>query len=170
MNRQPIFPKNISYPATPPDDRKGVPTMLSLVPAGWPSPAEDYIDAEVDLHKFVVRNQIATFFMHASGESMLGAGIHDGDLLVVDRSVNAYSGAVIIAALDGELTVKRFVVRGNRTFLQPENERFKSVEVTGREDFEVWGVVTYVLHKLHGKTTCAAQAQVPSGAEWSRKR
>ena len=146
MDRCPI---QTLHAAAPLDHaREGQPTLLCLVPAGWPSPAEDYVEKTLDAHKLVVRNELATYFLHASGDSMLGAGIHDGDTLVVDRSITPFSGSVVIACVDGGMTVKRYAVRGRRSFLQPENERYKTIEVTDRDDVSIWGVVTYVLHKV----------------------
>lgn len=124
------------------------PLYSSVVQAGWPSPADDYIDQQLNLHELVVRNPAATFFLRAAGDSMLGAGIHDGDLLVVDRSLDATHNRIVIAALDGELLVKRLVRRGNRAWLEPANPEFPSIEITAREYVHIWGVVTYTLHKL----------------------
>ena len=116
--------------------------------AGFPSPAEDYLDRRLDLHEYLVRNEAATFFLRAHGDSMLGAGIHDGDLLIVDRSVEAGHKRVVIAALDGELTVKRLLRRGSRVLLAPENPRFSPIDITEHEYVHIWGVVTHVVHKL----------------------
>lgn len=124
------------------------PLYLSAVQAGWPSPAEDYIDEEINLHELVVKNPAATFFLRATGESMLGVGIHEGDLLIVDRSAAALHNRVVIAALDGELLVKKLVQRGRHTFLAPANPDFPEIDITNREYVHIWGVVTYVLHKL----------------------
>lgn len=132
---------------TPPV-REGVPLYLTPVEAGFPSPAEDYVDRKLDLHEHMVHNQAATFFLWAHGDSMLGAGIHDGDLLVVDRSLEAANNRVVIAALDGELTVKRLVRRQGRVFLMPENPDYSPVDITEREHIHIWGVVTYAVHKL----------------------
>lgn len=129
-------------------DRVGAPLYLAPVEAGFPSPAEDYIDCKLDLHRHLVRNEAATFFLRAHGESMLGAGIHDGDLLVVDRSMEAGNRKVVIAALEGELTVKRLLRREGRVLLAPENPQFSPVDITENEFVHIWGVVTYVVHKL----------------------
>lgn len=129
-------------------ERMGPPLFLAPVEAGFPSPAEDYLDRRLDLHQHLVRNEAATFFLRAHGESMLGAGIHDGDLLVVDRSLEAGHRKVVIAALDGELTVKRLLRSGGRVLLAPENPRFEPIDITERECVYIWGVVTYVIHKL----------------------
>jgi DNA polymerase V len=129
------------------ENRPGIP-LLCPVPAGWPSPSEDYVEDQLDLQTLAVRNPAATFFLRAMGESMVGAGIHDGDLLVVDRSKAPVTGKVVIASVDGELTIKRLVKRNGRVFLTPANPQFSEIDITGREDASVWGVVTYVLHAL----------------------
>lgn len=124
------------------------PLYLSPVQAGWPSPAEDYVEGQINLHEVAVKNPAATFFLRASGDSMLGCGIHDGDLLVVDRSARAAHNRVVIAALDGELLVKRLVRRGGRVYLQPANPDYPEMDISDREYVHIWGVVTYVLHRL----------------------
>ena len=128
--------------------RTGAPLLLCPVPAGWPSPAEDYIEDTLDLHKYAVRNGAATFFLRASGDSMIGAGIHDGDILVVDRSLSPTSGKVVIAAVDGELTVKRLLKKGMRLLLVPENTDYDTIDITAHESTTIWGVVTFALHSL----------------------
>lgn len=135
-------------PAAACANRVGAPLYLTPVEAGFPSPAEDYLDSRLDLHQYMVRNEAATFFLRAHGESMLGAGIHDGDLLVVDRSVEAVHRKVVIAALDGELTVKRLLRHEGRVLLAPENPQFAPIDITENECVHIWGVVTYVVHKL----------------------
>lgn len=125
------------------------PLMGCRVRAGFPSPADDHLDVEIDLHAHVVRRPAATYFVRAEGDSMLGDGIHDGDLLVVDRSLEALPGRVVVIAVDGEPTVKRLECRGERTFLVASNPRFAPIPLAGRE-CEVWGVVTHVLHALPG--------------------
>ncbi|MDR1085819.1 MAG: translesion error-prone DNA polymerase V autoproteolytic subunit [Deltaproteobacteria bacterium] len=127
---------------------QSAPLYLHAVSAGFPSPAEDYIEDFLDLHKLMVKNPPATFFLRVSGTSMLGAGIADGDLLVVDRSVPAVSGRVVVAAWDGELTVKRLRIKDKKIYLVPENDHYPSIDITGREDTAVWGVVTYVVRKI----------------------
>lgn len=124
------------------------PMFISPVRAGWPSPAEDYAEEPLNLHDYVVRNQAATFFLRAAGDSMLGVGIHDGDLLVVDRSAEAAHGKVVIASVDGELLVKKLAKRQNRVYLDPANPDFTPIDITDREYIHIWGVVVWVLHKL----------------------
>jgi len=124
-----------------------LPLLLSMIPAGFPSPAEDYIDSHLDLNDHLVRNPAATYFVRVSGDSMAGANIQAGDILVVDRALEPASGRIVIASLDGELTVKRLRRRGARLFLEPANTAYKAVEIPPDADFEVWGVVTFVIHK-----------------------
>lgn len=126
------------------------PLMGCRVRAGFPSPADDHLDAEIDLHAHVVKRPAATYFVRAEGDSMLGDGIHHGDLLVVDRSLEPLPGRVIVIALEGEPTVKRLERRGSGVWLVASNPRFAPIPLTGRE-CEVWGVVTHVLHDLLGR-------------------
>jgi DNA polymerase V len=125
-----------------------LPLMLAGVQAGFPSPADDFIDKRLDLNEHLIQHPAATFFVRAAGDSMLGAGIHDGDLLVVDRAVEATAGRVVMAAIGGELTIKRLERKGERLLLAPANPDYPSFDVTAREDFEIWGVVTHVIHKV----------------------
>ena len=134
--------------AAPLEEREGLPLYLSPVQAGFPSPADDYMEGKLDLHKHLVRNESATFFLRASGNSMEGAGIFDGDLLVVDRSIEATHNRIVIAALDGELTVKRLIRQRGKVYLAPENPEYPKFDITNREYVHIWGVVTYVVHKV----------------------
>ena len=122
--------------------------FIADVPAGFPSPAADYEEAALDLNKFLITNPAATFFVRAAGDSMLGAGIHCGDLLVVDRSLETRDKNVVLAVVNGEFTVKRIRIKSGKITLQPENDHYKPSEIAGDMEFEVWGVVTFVLHKL----------------------
>jgi DNA polymerase V len=118
------------------------------VPAGFPSPAADYEQDQLDLNRHLVKNPAATFFVKVTGDSMLGAGIHSGDLLVVDRSVEPRDKNVIIAVVNGELTVKRIRIKGKKVTLEAENENYPARRIDAETEFEVWGVVTNVIHKL----------------------
>jgi DNA polymerase V len=129
------------------EDRSGSPLLLCPVAAGFPSPADDYLDGELNLHRLVVRNPNSTFFLRAVGDSMVDAGIYEGDLLVVDRAAKVSSGKIVIACVDGEFLIKRFIRRGKKIFLVPENPAFQETDITEREDAAVWGVVTYAIHK-----------------------
>ncbi|WMW67068.1 translesion error-prone DNA polymerase V autoproteolytic subunit [Nitratidesulfovibrio liaohensis] len=128
--------------------RVACPLLLARVAAGFPSPADDYLDRPLDIAEHLIRHPEATFFLRAQGQSMIGAGIHDGDLLVVDRAVEPVHNKVAIVAVDGELTVKRLHLRAGRVVLLPENPDYEPLDVTGRDDVHVWGVVTYVVHAL----------------------
>ena len=130
------------------DSAPKIPLYGSSVQAGWPSPADDYIESEINLHEMLVRNPASTFFLRAAGDSMLGAGIHDGDLLIVDRSLEALSGKVVIAALDGDLLVKTLSRKNGKAFLMPANPDYPAIEITNREYVHIWGVLTYCIHKL----------------------
>ena len=118
------------------------------VSAGFPSPADDYVESALDLNEHLVREPAATFFVRAQGESMVGAGIHDGDLLVVDRSAEITNGKVVIACINGELTVKRYTRRDGKVRLAPENPAYKSLSLHEEDDIRMWGVVTNVIHPL----------------------
>jgi DNA polymerase V len=120
----------------------------SGVSAGFPSPAADYEEGKLDLNKHLIRNPAATFFVRVNGDSMIGAGIHTGDLLVVDRSLEPADKSVVIAVVDGELTVKRIRIRKGKITLEPENENYPAQQITECVEFEVWGVVTNVIHAL----------------------
>lgn len=127
---------------------RAIPLYGSAVTAGFPSPADDYIEGQLDLGEYLVRHPAATFFVRASGHSMIYAGIHDGDLLIVDRAIPPRDGDVVIAALYGELTVKRIRRRGGRLLLEPDNGAYPAIEVPPEADLQVWGVVTNAIHPL----------------------
>jgi DNA polymerase V len=118
------------------------------VPAGFPSPAADYEETSLDLNKFLVKNPAATFFVRAAGDSMTGAGIHCGDILIVDRSIEPRDKNIVIAVVNGQFTVKRIRIKSKKITLEPENENYPAQEISDDMEFEVWGVVTAVLHKL----------------------
>ena len=125
-----------------------IPLFGHKVPAGFPSPADDYIEGRLSLDEHLVRHREATFFVRAKGNSMVGAGIFDGDLLVVDKSLDPASGDIVIAVMDGELTVKRLIRLGDRVILRPENPRFKDIELQDGQELHVWGVVTSSVKKF----------------------
>ena len=127
---------------------EALPLFLSRVPAGFPSPADDYAAQQLDLHEHLIPRPASTFFLRVEGMSMRGAGIHSGDLLIVDRSEEPKSGSVVVAALDGELTVKRLVFEESRVYLRPEHPSYEAIEITGAQDLVVWGVVRHVIHAV----------------------
>jgi DNA polymerase V len=116
--------------------------------AGFPSPADDYVDQQLNLHEHLVEHPAATFFVRVSGASMVGAGIHDGDLLVVDRSIEPRDGHVVIAVVRGELTVKRLRRRQGRLHLVSDSDAVPPLAITEEMDLRVWGVCRYVIHGL----------------------
>ena len=118
------------------------------VAAGFPSPADDYIEKPLDLNELMVQHPEATFFVRVKGDSMVDADIRSGDILVVDRSREAQDGCVAVAVLDGEFTVKQLRYRDGQIVLLPANRNFRSITVTQEQDFQVWGVVTYVIHAV----------------------
>lgn len=130
------------------EGRAGVPLYLEAVPAGFPSPAEDYVEGDLDLNEYLVRNPAATFMVRVQGDSMIGAGIHDGDVLVVDRSREAAPGKIVVAVLDGELTVKRLARRGEQYLLEPENPDYAPIVVENGRELFVWGVVTGMVRRF----------------------
>jgi DNA polymerase V len=125
-----------------------MPLVNARVSAGYPSPAADYEEDNLDLNRHLIHNPAATFFVRVTGDSMIGAGIHHGDLLVVDRSLQPRDKNVVIADLDGELTVKRIRIRRGKLTLEPENRDYPAQEIRGDRPFEVWGVATHVIHPL----------------------
>jgi DNA polymerase V len=125
-----------------------VPLMLERVAAGFPSPAGDYIESRLDLNEHLIQHPSATFFVRVAGDSMTGAGIHDGDILIVDRSLEPRSGSIVIAAVNGALTVKRLLKQAGRCILKPENDAFACIEAAEHSDLHIWGVATSVIHRL----------------------
>lgn len=132
----------------PHDVKQGLPLFLATVAAGFPSPAGDYIECRLDLNEHLIRHPSATFFVRVAGDSMTGAGIHNGDILIVDRSLQPQSGSVVVAAVNGELTVKRLLRQHGRCMLMPENEAFGCVDIPDGADVTIWGVATSVIHTL----------------------
>ena len=132
-------------------DQKGRlarPFFLSGVSAGFPSPAEDYVDRKLDLNELLIRHPAATFFVRVAGDSMIGAGIRHNDILIVDRSLEAASGRIVIAVVGGELTVKRLVQDRHGLRLVAENPDYPPLPLTEEGGCEVWGVVTAVVHQF----------------------
>ena len=124
------------------------PLFLANISAGFPSPADDYIDKKLDLNEYLIKHPAATFFVRVEGESMINAGIHSGDILIVDRAVQPNNDNVVIAVVDGELTVKRIQRKRGKLYLIADNPSFAPMEISKDTNFEVWGVVMYVIHPL----------------------
>ena len=125
-----------------------VPMYSNKVAAGFPSPADDYLEDKIDLNQYLVKHPASTFLVRASGESMINAGIFPDDILVVDRSLKAEDGKVVIAVVDNELTVKRYRKKGRKIILEPENDAFDPIVIPQASEAFVWGVVTNVIHNL----------------------
>ncbi|MDZ4201450.1 MAG: translesion error-prone DNA polymerase V autoproteolytic subunit [Gallionella sp.] len=125
-----------------------LPLFGHAVPAGFPSPADDYIEDRLDLNQLLVHNKAATFFLRVKGDSMDNAGIHDGDIIVVDRSVEATDRSVVVAVIDGELTVKRLVMRNGIAELHPENPKYAPIRFKDGQELTIWGVVTSSVHSV----------------------
>ena len=129
-------------------DVKIAPIFTEQVAAGFPSPADDYLEGNLDLNKYLIKHPVATYFVRVTGDSMIGAGIHSGDILIVDRSLEPSNRKVVIAVVDGELTVKRLIRKNGKVILMPENDKYKPIEIKDETNLEIWGVVTTVLHGL----------------------
>lgn len=125
-----------------------LPLYSSSVQAGFPSPADDSLEGRLDLNEHLVQNPVATFFVRVAGDSMINCGIHSGDVLIVDRSIEAREGKIVVAAVNGELTVKRLHKGKKSLQLLPENDDYPPIEVTEDENIVIWGVVTSVIHQV----------------------
>ena len=118
------------------------------ISAGFPSPADDFKEIRISLDKELVKNQESTFYARVSGDSMLGAGIDDGDLLVIDKSLSPENGKIAVCFIDGDFTVKRIVKEKGKLYLKAENKKYKSIELKEESELIIWGVVEYVIKKL----------------------
>ena len=123
-----------------------MPYFENGVSAGFPSPAEDHMHSKIDLNNLLIENPSATYYVRVNGDSMLGAGILSGDLLIVDRSIEVTNNCIVVAHVDGEFTVKRIKKVKKKTFLQAENNNYKPIEITKEMDFELFGVVAHAIH------------------------
>lgn len=119
--------------------------------AGFASPAQDYLDGGIDLNRELVKNPASTFYGKVSGSSMVGAGIEDGDILVIDKSLQTRDGDIAVCFVDGEFTLKRVQTDGDIIWLIPENPKYKPIKITKNNDFAIWGVVTYSIKNVQKK-------------------
>ena len=133
-----------------PDDGNSIEIPLSSerVAAGFPSPAEEFTTQGLDLNRKLIKNPASTFYARVSGLSMVDEGINDGDLLVIDKSIEPYDGCLAVCFIDGEFTLKRFEKHDGYGLLVPANKDFKAIKVTADNDFCIWGVVTYLIKKV----------------------
>jgi DNA polymerase V len=125
-----------------------IPLYQAPVSAGFPSSAENYLEKSLDLNELLVKHPAATFFVRVKGDSMINAGINSQDILIVDRALSVANNKIVIARIADELTVKRIQIVGDRLYLIADNDQYKPIEITPEMDFEVWGVVIYVIHKV----------------------
>ncbi|NHN26646.1 translesion error-prone DNA polymerase V autoproteolytic subunit [Flavobacterium jejuense] len=130
------------------DNGTELPYISEGIKAGFPSPASDFEETKISLDSFLIKNKEATFYAKAIGNSMTGAGIDNGDILVIDRSLEPSDNKIAICYIDGEFTVKRIKITNQKLFLQPENDSYKPIEVLEENEFMIWGIVTYVIKKM----------------------
>ena len=128
-------------------ERICLPLYLCRVPAGFPSPAGDYVESNIDLNEWLVRNKLATYIVQVEGDSMAGE-IHSGDMLIVDRSLEPRHKNVVVACIDGEMTVKRLLMEGGRCFLAADNPQYQRLEIESDGELIIWGVVTHAVRRL----------------------
>ena len=125
-----------------------IPLVNNSISAGFPSPAEDYIEPGIDLNKHLIKNPISTFFLRVSGNSMNNAGIYNNDLLIIDRSINPNPGHIVVALLDGEFTLKRLIKKQDNYYLKADKENYPAINLYEYIDIQIWGVAIYSIHEL----------------------
>ncbi len=125
-----------------------LPYIKEGISAGFPSPAADFEDLKIDLNRHIIKNPMATFLGRVKGYSMVNAGFNDGDILVIDKSLQPADGKIAVSYIDGEFTIKRIKLEKDFCWLMPENENFKPIKVTADNDFVIWGIVTYIIKKV----------------------
>ncbi len=125
-----------------------LPYIEAGISAGFPSPADDFLDASIDLNKALIKNPNATFYGRVKGNSMIDAGLSNGDLLIIDKSLEPQDGKIAVCFIDGEFTVKRIKIEKNGCYLMPANSRYQPMRVTADNDFIIWGIVTAVIKSV----------------------
>ena len=140
--------KSLNISTASKESRCRRPLVTEALSAGFPSPADDFKELRISLDKELINNEEATFFARVSGNSMINAGIEDGDLLVIDRSIEFLDGKIAVCAIDGDFTVKRIKVEKKCVYLIPENYNYKPIKVTEDNEFIIWGIITYVIKKV----------------------
>lgn len=140
--------KKLSFFIPNPENALELPYIEGGIKAGFPSPAIDFEGDAINLDKFLVKNQLATFYAKADGNSMTGAGIDDGDIMVIDRSLEPKDGKIAVCFIDGEFTVKRIKVKKDGFYLMPENKDFEPIKIIESNQFIIWGIVTYVIKEV----------------------
>ena len=129
-------------------ERLKIPLLSDLISAGFPSPADDYTEENIDLNEHLISNPFSTFFLRVKGDSMLNAGIKDKDLIIVDKSLRAKPGNIVIAMIDGEFTIKRLSIKNNELYLKAENHNYPDFRFKNHIDIQIWGVVIYSIHSF----------------------
>ena len=122
--------------------------LYNSVAAGFPSPAEDHMESSLDLNQHLIKHPSATFYVYARGDSMVSAGISNGDMLIVDRSLEATNNSIVVAIINGEFTVKRISKVNKDLYLMPHNSSYNPIKITEEMDFEIWGIVTHSIHPM----------------------
>ena len=129
-------------------ERLKIPLLSDSISAGFPSPADDYTEENIDLNEHLISNPFSTFFLRVKGESMLNAGIKDKDLIIVDKSLRAKTGDIVIAMIDGEFTIKRLSMKNNELYLKAENPNYPDFRFKNHIDIQIWGGVIYSIHSF----------------------
>ena len=140
--------KNLEFFRLSPTSDSYIPYFETGLKAGFPSPAEDYTELKMDLNKELVKNPDATFLARVKGKSMQDAGLNEGDILIIDRSLEPANNKKAVCFLDGGVTVKKIRIERRVCWLIPENEEFEKIRVTEENDFIIWGIVTYIIKKV----------------------
>ena len=130
------------------DESNSIPLTNNNISAGFPSPADDFKEIRISLDKEIIKNEEATFYARVDGESMLGAGLNDGDLIVIDRSEEPKNGSIAVCFLDGEFTVKRLKLKNREIYLMPENSKYSPIKIGEGNELSIWGIVTDVVKKM----------------------
>ena len=124
-----------------------IPLLNDSVSAGFPSPADDYTEENIDLNEYLISNPFSTFFLRVKGDSMINSGIKDKDLIIVDKSLIAKPGNIVIAMIDGEFTIKRLSIKNDELYLKAENHNYPDFSFKNHIDVQIWGVVIYSIHR-----------------------
>lgn len=140
--------KNLVFFSVSNSSKTEIPLAESSISAGFPSPAEDFIDKSIDLNKIFIKNKDATFYARVKGDSMIDAGLNDGDLIIIDKSIDPQNNKIAVCFIDGEFTVKRIKIEKDCIWLVAANEKYKPIKVTKDNEFLIWGIVTTILKSV----------------------
>ena len=140
--------KQISFLKINSEELKDFPLYENAVQCGFPSPADDFLDLDINLNDYLVKHKSATFCVKVNGSSMNGVGIHSGDVLIVDRAESVKNNSIVLAVIDNEFTVKSIKKNADKLYLNPANDNYMPIEITADMNFHIWGVVTFVIHAL----------------------